>query len=384
MKVLFVQYEANMWGTSKSLLTIIDGLLAQGHTAAVCLAQPGSLQDELCRRDVSVEVVPQYPWLISVHTPAWRRATACLKHALVTPSCRALDFCRGFLPDLIHTNTIKTTLGAWLARRTRVPHIWHVRSYPSGRHSLNMSLTWGNRLSQRYMWSRSDHRVFISDSLRRHFRNALDDPQSSVIYNGVCSVDDIAATCAPPETHGFRLLFVGRIDAFKDPFIAVQAIAALKRHGLHGSLRIVGTGAEDMLARLTSCIKEYDVSDRVDFVGYLNDPFQALREADVLVMPSRYDAFGRVIAEAMAAGTVPIVADSPVNHELICHGTDGLIFSPHTPEALAQQILHLVQDREQYRKLAMNAIQKARSQFTTERYVAYLLNLYEAVRSKAA
>jgi glycosyltransferase involved in cell wall biosynthesis len=384
MKVLFVQYEANMWGTSKSLLTLIDGLQAQGHTAAVCLAQAGPLQQELCHREVAVAVVPQYPWLISEHTPTWRRVTSCLKHALVTPSRQALDFCRGFEPTLIHTNTIKTTLGAWLARRTRVPHIWHVRSYPSGRHSLNMKLTWGNRLSQQYLWSHSDHRVFISDSLRCHFRNAIDDPQSSVIYNGVCSIDDIATTYTPLEIHGFRLLFVGRIDTFKDPFIAVQAVAALKQRGLYISLRIVGTGPEDMLARLTSCIKENDVLDRVDMVGYLNDPLQAMREADVLVMPSRHDAFGRVIAEAMATGTVPIVADSPVNQELICHGTDGLIFSPYTPEALAQQILHLVQDRDQYRKLAMNAIQKARSQFTTECYVTHLLNLYETVRSKAA
>lgn len=383
MRVLFVQYESSLWGTSRSLLTIIDGLRAQGHAAAVLLAQSGALEDELDRRDVSFEVVPQYPWLTDADTLPWRRATSCLKHALVTPSHQALNFYRRFAADVIHTNTVKTTLGAWLARRTRVPHVWHIRSYPAGPHAFKMRFMWGNRISERYMWARSDHRVFISNSLRNHFRNAIDDPRSSVVYNGVCSVDDITATCATPDTKRFRLLFVGRIDALKDPFIAVQAMSALKRRDLRISLRIIGTGPEPMLAKLKSSITEQNVSDSVEYVGYLNDPLPSLREADALIMPSRHDAFGRVIAEAMATCTVPIAADSPVNNELICHGTDGLIFCPYTPEALAQQILYLIQDGERHRALALNATRKAKRQFTTERYVEYLLNLYKTVlRSK--
>jgi glycosyltransferase involved in cell wall biosynthesis len=95
---------------------------------------------------------------------------------------------------------------------------------------------------------------------------------------------------------------VGRLTEVKGFDLAVRAIAEL---GRPVRLRIVGEGPQETeLRRLAGRL---GVAADVEFAGYRSDPVEEYRAADVVLVPSRRDAFSLVLLEAMATGK-PIIA----------------------------------------------------------------------------
>lgn len=90
-----------------------------------------------------------------------------------------------------------------------------------------------------------------------------------------------------------------------------------------GVLVIAGDGSER--SYLENLIKELGVEDKVFLLGNRNDIPELLKSADCFVFISRYEGFGIVVIEAMAAGLPVIVSDHDVIKEIIKDGVDGLI-----------------------------------------------------------
>jgi len=86
--------------------------------------------------------------------------------------------------------------------------------------------------------------------------------------------------------------------------------------------------------------------------------------AMALVYPSTYEGFGLPALEAMACGTVPIVANSTALPEVV--GDAGLLTDPLRAEDLAAAIVRIVEDNELRRELSRRGIERSRK-FTWER-----------------
>ena len=95
---------------------------------------------------------------------------------------------------------------------------------------------------------------------------------------------------------------LGRLEHAKGFDVLIQALAELPADRFR--LRIAGDGSQrEELERLAAGL------EHVEFVGHLDDPAPFLAACDVLAMPSRYEAFGLVCAEAKAAGLPVVVSD---------------------------------------------------------------------------
>ena len=128
-------------------------------------------------------------------------------------------------------------------------------------------------------------------------------------------------------------------------------------------LVIGGTEGKDNIFRAMSLDP---VPSRVMFVGFVSEEnLPALYSGAVaLVYPSIYEGFGLPALEAMAAGTVPIVARSTSLPEVV--GDAGLMIDPFCVEDLAESIIRIVEDCELRVKLSERGIARAR-EFTWER-----------------
>jgi glycosyltransferase involved in cell wall biosynthesis len=159
----------------------------------------------------------------------------------------------------------------------------------------------------------------------------------SVVPHGV-PVIDTRKTRKPGA--GPRLLFAGHLLKRKNvPSIIESLDVLVHQQRLYGaSLTIVGTGPER--ARISRLVRERRLEAHVTMKPFLTSEELAhqMKLADLFVLLSNSEAYGIVVAEALALGTPCIVADAAALHEFIaepgCFGVD----CPPDPERVAEAI----------------------------------------------
>jgi glycosyltransferase involved in cell wall biosynthesis len=170
-----------------------------------------------------------------------------------------------------------------------------------------------------------------------------------------------------------RYAFVGHIDRRKGADVLADAARHLHRSGSPVSLGLFGkrygdVGLEDLPG--------------VTYHGWLphRELAVALAEYDVLVLPSRHDSFGMVVAEAMACGLPTIVSDHVGAKELIDPGSNGLIVSAGDAVALAEAMQWFAGNCERIPAMADAARQTA-MRYTWQAYKERTIALLQRIAS---
>lgn len=126
---------------------------------------------------------------------------------------------------------------------------------------------------------------------------------------GLCSTDLSKARASYSQrtrrtAEPFRLLVLGRWDVHEKGIDLAVTAAAECASDVH--LRLVGP-ASGQEARVRDLARR--AGSRVEVVGFVSDVWQELRNADLLLMPSRKEGFGIAALQALAAGT-PVLLSS--------------------------------------------------------------------------
>lgn len=143
---------------------------------------------------------------------------------------------------------------------------------------------------------------------------------------------------------GGHLLAVGRLTRQKGFDILLRALALLHQRGHRRRLIIVGEGEER--GALTELARELGLQEFVSMPGFEADPFRTAPDAALFVLSSRWEGFGNVVVEAMAAGLPVVAAAAPWGPaEIIDDGVDGLLVRPDSEVALADALERALTDR---------------------------------------
>jgi glycosyltransferase involved in cell wall biosynthesis len=172
---------------------------------------------------------------------------------------------------------------------------------------------------------------------------------------------------------GGYALFVGRLAPEKG---TGTMLAAWDRLGTRIPLKIVGDGPlRDQV--LGAAAKQ----SNVEWLGHrpVEDVHALMGKADMLVFPSRwYETFGRVAAEAFAAGTPVIAANIGAVAELVEHGRTGLKFRPGDPEDLVTQVEWALSHPAELQSMREEVRAEFEAKYTAERNYRALMEIYEA------
>lgn len=150
----------------------------------------------------------------------------------------------------------------------------------------------------------------------------------------------------------FRILFVGGVGQRKGIKYLLEAYDRLQGAGLE--LTIAGPLPADM-----SPLVPYQ--GRVRLTGRMDqaDIVREMQQAHVLVLPSVFEGFGLVIAEAMATGMPVIASTHSAGPEIIREGVDGYVLAPDDVEGLADRLEQLRSDRQRSVEMGVQAAQRA-------------------------
>ncbi|AHB87951.1 glycosyltransferase [Thermosynechococcus sp. NK55a] len=127
--------------------------------------------------------------------------------------------------------------------------------------------------------------------------------------------------------------------------------------------------------------KPPDLGFSMNYVGHLADDL-SLRilysAADVMIVPSRLEAFGQTTSEAHACGTPVVAFNTSGLRDIVLHKETGYLAQPFDPEDLARGIQWVLSDSERHLQLRKNARARAVDCFASEIVAAKYLQVYEA------
>jgi len=370
MRILFVHQDHCLYGASRSLLGLIEQLRVKGHVAHVLLPRDGPICEVLRRREIPFAIQRWRVWTTPDGFPRIRRALSAGKTLLLNQAYakQAMDVCREFRPEIVHTNCSRTAFGSMLARRLGVPHTWHFREFLAGPYSSGGRFSFGRPAS--FAWIRRTSRavVLVSHAVRREFRRYFGALPAYVVHDGVMSAAEMeAASGIPlPAMPPFTLALVGRFDPCKQPLVALEAVRLLRDLGANLKMLVGGWGQREDVEKVMSYIEEQGLQPQVELMGFLEDVAGLFARSHAMVMPSVCDAFGRVTAEAMAYGRPVLGAAAGANPELISDGFNGYLFRAGDPYDLADKIRLLMRDPAELQQMSRNAAETASERFTDE------------------
>lgn len=277
-----------------------------------------------------------------------------------------------YQPDIIHTHFwLSDIIGERAARP--FPHIKLV----STQHDEVNPGRIITRLKRNAL-KRFDVITAISKSVRQflttHF--AVAPERIELIYNGIL-VD--AFTRGKKNDSAWRptIGLIARLEPIKGGDIFMEAFCrlAVKNKNIHAA--IIGDGSQRKKLELRC--NRASIGERVRFWGFQADLIPALREIDIIVVPSRSEGLSVTILEALAAQKLVIGSDIGGVPELITNGQTGLLVPPNDINALVERIQWCIDHPEQAMTIRINGqnwLTQRRSTFDLNEVIRKYLIVY--------
>jgi glycosyltransferase involved in cell wall biosynthesis len=270
--------------------------------------------------------------------------------------------------DIVHTNTFKATLvGGLAALITRRPFIFHdrimLKHWPLGGLAALVSdrvIAVCNAVRDKHVWP-SRRKVIV-------------------IPSGI-NTDRLSPV--PQDGPSMRVCYLGRMTGEKGVDTLVEAAAIVV--GKVPDARFVFAGspftAEDglFLDRIRRRIAELGLEQHVDFTGQVEDVPGLMAGCDLIVLPSRREAVGRVSLEAGAMGK-PIVASATGGlRQSVRDGESGILVAPGDVRGFADAIVRLLTDRELAERMGRRGREIIASGYSSELTTRRIMAVYDEI-----
>lgn len=380
MKILWLSHRGDLEGAELSLLEAARGLVSRGETVQAVLPAPGPLAKRLEQISVPVFVVGYSWWMGAAARKAFPyRLRRLLRNLLALPGLAALF--RRLRPDVVVSNTLTIPAGAVVARRLRIPHVWYIHEF-FGSLGHGLFFDFGESASLALIDRLSARVIVCSCAVQKQVQKRIPLKKLRLVYGAVETV--LISDKIPSEDNRFRLVQVGRLAPGKRQEDAIRAVHLLAEKGFDIRLTLVGREVREYGDFLRNLVLNLGVEDRVEFVPFTENPFPRVAEADLALICSTGEGFGRVTVEAMKLGKPVVGAASGATDELIVNGWNGLLYPPGDVHELAERIETLYRNRALLREMGRNAKEWSNKTFNLKKYTSSLLEVFQdALESQA-
>lgn len=122
-------------------------------------------------------------------------------------------------------------------------------------------------------------------------------------------------------------------------------------------LVIAGGGSEKSFDYLRDLVKKGNISNSVEFLGFRSDLYSLMQRASIFVLPSRYEGFGMVLAEAMSLGCCCVSYDCKNGpSEIIKNYKTGILATDQDKDDFTSKLERVITDDQLRSRLQDNAV----------------------------
>lgn len=377
--ILFVSHSALLYGAERCLLDLVLNLPARIHPV-VLLPSHGPLTDVLSENDIDYYVVPFRGWTgrkWCFLKTAYRFLSNIGAYIKILRTLKTLQI------DMVYINTLCAPIGALLSISFRVPLVWHFHEFVS--RDSGIKFDYGIDISMKAVCKYADLVVCNSKALKKNISQFIPAEKISVVYNGMLNKLDNKSLSGSKRLQPGKttsLVIIGSIENNKNQADAIKAVNELVKMGKNVELKIVGNGDAAYIRNLKNIVIEMGVTGRIKWEGFRENVTDYYISADIALVCSQFETFGRVVVEAMSTGCPVVATNTGGIPEIINNGYNGLLYKPGDFCGLAINIANLIDDDKLYSQISKNAIDSSYSRFDREKYVEALVGLCDAVMTE--
>jgi glycosyltransferase involved in cell wall biosynthesis len=355
---IFMRSMQGSGGAERAMLNLAQGLVDQGQRVDMVMARrTGHFLDEISPaiRVVDLKVrsaLESLPLLPRLGGDAWfwARMIFAPKPHFALGALRPLTrYLRQERPDVLisamdYPNAVAIMASSLAGNGVPVIATAHstlsVEVACSGRPRIRAQLEVARRF-----YPRAHALVAVSHGVADDLSRVLGMEREAVqtIYNPVVSPDLLKKAAEPLDHPWFSgngpevVLAVGGLKPAKDFATLLRAFAIARRER---SLRLLILGEGKLRRSLEELAGELGLSDDLLMPGFVDNPYQYMARASLMVVSSIYEGMSMVLAEALACGCPVVSTDCPSGPaEIVDHGRYGALVPVRDENSLAQAML---------------------------------------------
>jgi glycosyltransferase involved in cell wall biosynthesis len=375
--ILHVVLGLGQGGTEKIVVDVANGLSREDFASSIlCMDYQGRRVDEV-REDVPIYLMGRRPGLCARNLKLFNKAI------------------KGIRPDIVHFRNFTTYLWGCLVSRIQR----NVRIVYSDHGNIAVDVRaddWGKLLARRLLKYVTDQYMTNSMNFQELLTRCLHvDPTAIVVIPNGIDTDKYF-----PMTLDRKRLMRTRWGYSNDEYVIgiVASLRPVKNVGLligamheiieqipHACLAVVGEG--ELEGELRTLVVALGLTDKVRFLGRMDEVNELLNVFDVFVLPSAYgEGMPNAVLEAMAA-KVPVVASAiQGNVEVLDHGRRGVLFKSNHQASLVESLVRVARNRELCREIVQQGYEYITTTLTLpqmiQRYEAFYHQVYEGQRGR--
>lgn len=346
MRILFLHSSSDVYGASKIFLQTVSIVKNSGHHVVVVLSKKGELEQTLLDFGINVEIINlgilrrQYFNLKGMinRYQHWNKAIPALGSIIQSHQI-----------NLVYSNTAAVLIGAYIARKHSIKHIWHIHEIIEKPIFLNRFLSW---CFKHY----ADQLIVVSKAVEKHWQKGIEADKIKQIYNGI---EPLQSSSLPSFRTSLNIpsnaLVIGmaaRIHYWKGQSYFVEianALLAMEDSTAPLYFLIAGDpyiGYEYLLDQLMNQIQQLKRKDQIIYLGLVKEMDVFYRSIDILILPSKLpDPLPTVILEAMQY-QIPVVATKQGGAmEMVKENETGIFIPLDNVSEAAQKIYAILPEK---------------------------------------
>ncbi|WP_394218258.1 glycosyltransferase family 4 protein [Halobacillus trueperi] len=239
---------------------------------------------------------------------------------------------KNFSPDIIHTHSIYSLIVTYAAKKTlnlKVPIVHTGHGGPQKNY---------DEKALKFLWM-ADKYIAISSESYNFF---IDKGKSNVeiIQNGISEPNNNEIVNLKENTYSkLKIAFIGRLTIQKGLDVLIRAVKILSDEGINIEVLVIGEG--DSKEDYECMVADLNLTNKIDFLGSLSNPWEKVRNIPVVVMPSLWEPGGLVAMEAIARNHTLIASRVNGLRDIINDGVNGFFVEPGNTMDLSSKLKHI-------------------------------------------
>lgn len=337
-------HSADLGGAELSLVEVVKQALKRDVSLTLILPREGALRAELEALGVqNVLILPTHTWM----TGKFPRLLGIPRLILIgRESTKFSRYLRDKAPDLLIVNTSTIPGPVHVGYKQKIPTAVFVHEGIRLNKRLTSFLPKAAiiRLLRRWADLLIVPSEFVGKELGGEFfisAPEISQPQQPI--------EELLKVHQQGPHNPLRAVMLGRISRDKGHLDAIAAVKMAKEQGISVQLSMYGDIDPRISQELTQLLLGNDLQDTVAVYPPQKDIDSIFNHADLTLILSRYETYGRVAAESLSRAVPVIGLDIPATREMLANGGGVLVSDPI--QETAELFLRFSEDHSKYRKL---------------------------------